>query len=62
MRNVRGDLTQGYRGSEERFPKREYQRHLKQYQSSKSELYFLKRLIWFRELENILKNRNEKEG
>ena len=34
------DLTQGYMGSEERFPKREYQRHLEQYQSSKSELYF----------------------
>ena len=63
MRNVRVDMTQGYGVSEERSPKREYQRHLKQYQSSKSELYFFlkKRLIQFRELENTLKNRNEKE-
>lgn len=62
MRNVRVDVTQGYGGSKERFPKRKYQRHLKQYQSSKSELYFFKkRSIWFIELENILKSRNEKE-
>ena len=40
MRNDRRvDLTQSYGGSEETLPKREYQRRLKQYQSSKSELY-----------------------